>query len=129
MTAPRGLTLDAGALIQLERGSRDVWALLNAATRGRPRRVTVPATALTQAWRGRGHPNLARALQGCDLEPLTPQMARRAGTLCGLTDTSDIVDATVMVSAASRGDAVVTTDYDDLARLAETLPTVRVLGI
>ena len=53
-------------------------------------------------------------------------MAKRAGTLCGLARTSDVVDAAVMVSAATRGDTVITTDYDDLARLAELLPTVRV---
>ena len=123
---PRGLTLDAGALIQLERGDRLVWKLLNSAAHGPSRSITVPAAALAQAWRGQGHPNLARAQQACELEPFTPDMAKRAGTLCGLARTSDVVNAAVMVSAATRGDTVITTDYDDLARLAELLPTVRV---
>ena len=57
---------------------------------------------------------------------MSPELAKRAGTLCGLAGTSDVVDAAVMASAASRGDTVLTTDYDDLARLAEVVPTVRV---
>ena len=61
--------------------------------------------------------------------PLSPELARQAGILCGLAGTSDIVDAAVMASAACRGDSVLTTDYDDLARLAEVLPSVRVIGI
>ena len=129
MSPRRGLTLDAGALIQIERGDREVWKLLNALTRAPGRHVTIPATALAQVWRGTGHANLARALKGCELEPLTPEMAKRAGTLCGLTRTSDIVDATVVVSAATRGDTVLTTDYDDLAVLAAEVPTVRIVRV
>lgn len=125
----KGLTLDAGALIRLERSDRAAWRFLDVAARGPRRTVTVPAPALAQVWRGAGHPNLARALKGCRLEPFTPEMARRAGTLCGVTRTTDIVDAAVMVSAAIRGDTVLTTDEHDLTVLAEALPTVRVLRI
>jgi hypothetical protein len=126
---PRGLTLDAGALIGLERNDRRAWAVLNAVVRGVPRTVTVPAPALAQVWRGDGHPNLARALRGCTVDPLTDDAARRAGTLCGRTGTADVVDAAVMVSAAGRGDTVVTSDPGDLARLAQVLPTVRVVSL
>ncbi len=71
--------------------------------------------------------NLARAMKGCELESLTPEMAKRAGTLCGLSGTSDIVDATIVVSAATRGDTILTTDFDDLAVLAAELPTVQIV--
>jgi hypothetical protein len=127
--AKADLTLDAGVLIQLEKGNRAAWARLGEA-RGRHRRVvTVPVAALAQAWRGGGHPNLIRALRGCELEAMSPELARQAGSLCGLAGTSDVVDAAVMASAANRGDTVLTTDYDDLARLAEVVPTVRVIAI
>jgi len=126
---PRGLTLDAGALIGLERNDRRMWALLNAALRGPSRPVTVPALALAQVWRGDGPPTLARALRGCAVDPLTAEAARRAGTLCGRTGTADVVDAAVIVSAAARGDLVITSDPDDLTRLADNLPTVRVVPI
>jgi len=125
----RGLTLDAGALIGLERNDRRVWSLLNAAVRGPSRPVTVPTPALAQVWRGDGPANLARALRGCAVDPLSAEAARRAGTLCGRTGTADVVDAAVIVSAAARGDLVVTTHPDDLTRLAEDLPTVRVVAI
>jgi len=128
MTRP-DLTLDADALIKLEKGDRLIWTLISVGVRRQRRRITVPAAALAQAWQGRGHPNLVRALGACDLEPMTPELAKQAGTLCGLAGTSDVVDAAVMASAASRGDAVLTSGHDDLARLAEVVPTVRVIGI
>jgi hypothetical protein len=127
--ATRDLTLDAGVLIQLEKGDHAAWARLGEARHRNRRLITVPAAALAQAWRGKGHPNLIRALQGCELESMSPELARAAGTLCGLARTTDVVDAAVMASAASRGDTVLTTDYDDLARLAQVVPTVRVIGI
>ena len=123
------LTLDAGVLSKLEKGDRLAWSLVAAGGREQDRRITVPAAALAQAWRGHGHPNLIRALRACELESMSPEMARRAGTLCGLAGTTDAVDAAVMASAATRGDAVLTTDYDDMARLAGIVPSVRVIGI
>jgi len=60
---------------------------------------------------------------------MSPDLAKQAGALCGLAGTSDVVDAAVMASAATRGDTVLTTDYDDLARLAEVVPTVRIISI
>jgi hypothetical protein len=38
-----------------------------------------------------------------------------------------VVDAVVMASAASRGDRVLTSDFDDLDRLRSYFPTVRLL--
>jgi len=64
---------------------------------------------------------LSRLLKGCRLDPLTDQQARAAGVGCGASRTADIVDATVVVTAAARGDTIVTSDPDDLARLADAL--------
>lgn len=80
--------------------------------------VTVPAGVLAQVWRGSTQVGLQRFLQGAAIEPLDADLARRAGTLCGLAGTSDVVDASVVIGAAARGDAVVTSDYADIARLA-----------
>ena len=129
MNPREDLTLGVGALIKLERGDRLAWSLLSVGARRQRRRVTVPAAALAQVWRGKGHPNLIRALRAFELESMSPELARAAGTLCGLAHTADVVDAAVMASAATRGDTVLTTDHDDLARLAEVVPTVRVIGI
>jgi len=40
-----------------------------------------------------------------------------------------VIDAIVMASAASRGDVVYTSDFDDLERLRSFFPSVRVLVV
>ena len=69
-------------------------------------------------WRGARNANLARALDGCDLEPLDVELAKAAGILCGRAGTTDPVDALVVASAARRGDDIITTDPEDLRALA-----------
>jgi uncharacterized protein YaiI (UPF0178 family) len=58
-------------------------------------------------------------LKLCRPEPLSYELARRAGELCGRSGTADIVDAVVVESAASRGDLVLTSDINDLEHLAD----------
>ena len=60
------------------------------------------------------------------LEPLTPEVALQAGKLLARTGRSNAVDATVVASAAQRGDIVVTGDSEDLRELAEHVPGVDV---
>lgn len=92
----------------------------------RARRVPlgVPAGVVAQVWRnGREQARLA-GLLGSDIveiEPLDDASARAAGQLCGVTRTSDVIDASVVLSARARGRAVVTSDPDDIARLDPTL--------
>ena len=118
MVTATPLTLDAGALIALERGDRVTSSRMRAAVLEGVVRV-VPTVVLTQVWR---HPSrqvtLARVLRGCQVEPLTEELAREAGLLCAAAGTTDAVDAVVMASARSRGGAVLTSDPDDLGRLA-----------
>ena len=52
---------------------------------------------------------------------MSEQLAREAGHACALAGSSDVVDATVVVLALSRDDLAVTSDEDDLKRLAEAL--------
>jgi predicted nucleic acid-binding protein len=47
----------------------------------------------------------------------------------GRTGTDDPVDAIVAQSAARRGDIILTSDPDDLQRLADDLGTIRVRGV
>jgi predicted nucleic acid-binding protein len=128
VTARHGLTLDAGALIAFERGEQRVRALLREAS-SNDRLVTVPATVVAKAWRGGRHRWLAELLNVAVVEPLTDELARRAGELLAGTGTSNTVDATVAVSAAQRGDIIVTSDPDDLQRFADDLPVVRVFAL
>jgi rRNA-processing protein FCF1 len=115
-----GITYDTGALVAAEANRVDIWALHRDALRHEIRPV-VPAAVLAQAWRGGPQHQLSRLLRGCKIEPMTEQLAREAGAACGAARTSDVVDATVVISALSRGDLVVTSDPGDLAHLADAL--------
>jgi predicted nucleic acid-binding protein len=115
----RGVTLDAGALIALDRDDRRVVALLaRAAELGA--RVTVPASALAQAIR---HPakqaRLSRLIRQpkTDVATLDTIDATHVGILLAASRTSDIADAHVVICARRHGEAIVTSDPDDLARL------------
>ncbi len=118
-----GLTLDAGALIGLERRSSRVHGALSEAA-GSGLHVRVPAAVLTQAWRnGSRQSLLARLLDAprTSVVELDRVGAQRTGELLGITRTSDPVDASVVVCARTHRDVVVTSDPDDLLVLDPTL--------
>jgi hypothetical protein len=121
-----GLTLDAGALIALDRDDRRVIALLARAAETAAR-VTVPATALAQAMRRPSRQaRLARLVRQptTDLVPLDGLDATTVGILLAATGTADIADAHVVVCARRARQAVITSDPDDLRRLDPTLRLV-----
>jgi hypothetical protein len=115
-----GLTYDAGALLAGEAGKRRFW-LLHRRTLQRGVTPSVPAAVLAQTWRAGPQPLLSRLLGGCGVESLTEREARATGAALAAAGTSDVVDAMVVVGAARRGDRVVTTDPDDLRRLARAI--------
>jgi hypothetical protein len=115
----RGATLDAGALIALDRDNRRVVVLLaRAAEVGA--RMTVPATALAQAIRQPARQvRLARLLRQptTDIAPLDGPDATSVGILLAASRTADIADAHVVVCARRARQAIVTSDPGDLQRL------------
>ena len=115
-----GVTYDAGALLAAERGSRQMLAQHRRALESGVVPV-VPATALAQAWRGGPQPRLSRLLAGCQVEELNEQRARSAGAALALAKTSDVVDASVAVGAAARGDVVITSDAADIQHIASAI--------
>jgi hypothetical protein len=121
-----GLTMDAGALIGVDRNDRRVLVLLTRA-RETGSRVTVPASALAQAVR---HPErqarLARLLRQptTDVVPLDRVDATSVGRLLAASGTSDVVDAHVVICARRVGQRAVTSDPDDLRALDPTLQIV-----
>ena len=100
-----GVTLDAGALIALDRNDRRVVALITgSAERGVP--VTIPATALAQAIRNPARQvRLTRLMRqpGTHLVHLDGPGATATGRLLAATRTSDIADAHVVVCARRAG--------------------------
>jgi len=115
-----GITYDAGALVAAERNDRTLWALHRRALE-RGLRPTVPAGVLAQVWRGGPQAELSRLLKGCRVEDLDEMRSRAAGQACGRSGTSDVIDATVVVGSIARGDLVITTDTDDIKRVASAL--------
>jgi hypothetical protein len=114
-----GLTLDAGALIAFERADRRITLLLGVALRDQVE-IVVPAGVVAQVWRdGRRQARLARLLgaEEVEVEILDDRRARAVGQLCGVRRTTDIVDASVVLCARTRGHRIVTSDPDDLAHL------------
>lgn len=114
-----GVTLDAGALIALDRDERRVVVLVARAAERRAR-VTVPAGALAQAIRRpERQVRLARLIRQptTDVVPLDRLDATHIGKLLAASGTSDVVDAHVVLAARRAGQAIVTSDPDDLQRL------------
>ena len=121
-----GITFDAGGLVALDRNDRRVLTLLARATE-RGMRVTIPATALAQAMRNPARQvRLSRLIRqaGTDLIALDGPDATAVGLLLARTATADIVDAHVVVCAQRAGQAVVTSDGNDLRRIAPRLQLV-----
>ena len=118
--------LDAGALIAIARGDRDTVAVIEAA-RLDHRSVVVPAGVVAQSWRdGSRQALLARFLSASDVEVevMTDELARAIGRLCGATQTSDILDASVVIAARAHNATILSSDRGDLARLDQTLAIV-----
>ncbi len=123
-----GITFDAGGLIALDRNDRRVIALLARADE-QGMRVTIPATALAQAIRNPARQVRLRRLirqVNTDLIALDGPDATAVGLLLGRSGTADIADAHVVVCAQRAGQSVVTSDPDDLKRLA---PGLRLLAV
>lgn len=121
-----GAVLDAGALVAFERNDRRLVAIVaRALNHGDP--LVVPAGVVAQVWRdGARQVRLVRLLGSplVGVAPLDDAAARAAGQLCGLSRTTDIVDASVVVVAREHQLRVLTSDPDDLHRLDRRLDVV-----
>jgi PIN domain len=110
-----GITADTGFLVGLERLKPRSRALLQASKEKR-QRIVVPAAVLAEWWRG--GPRHAQILKlGFNVEPMSERLAKAAGEALAEVPGATAIDAIVMASAASRGDVVHTSDFDDLSRL------------
>jgi len=122
-----GLTFDAGGLIAIERRDRRARVLIDEAERA-GWKIAVPVGPLAQVWRGDPRQVLlARFLSvsgGVEIVDWDAPSARAAGVLCGRTDTSDVVDASVALCARERSHRVVTSDPGDFTVLDPRLTVI-----
>jgi len=114
-----GVTYDTGALLAAERNDRRMWAL-HAGLLAEEVVPVVPAPVLAEAWRGSPRQaSLSRLLAMCEVEPMSEEQARRVGVLAGKASHDDVVDVTVVEGAVRRADAVVTSNEEDIRRIAD----------
>lgn len=118
-------TFDTGMLVALERRKQRALALA-ARAHELGEVITVPTAVVGEWWRGRTDAR-DRIMRFVVVEPLTTTLAKIAGEALARAKGATLVDAIVMASAAIRGDIVVTSDVDDMVRLAEVFPSVRIL--
>ena len=113
------LVLDAGAFVAVERGGRDVVALIKR-ERLAGRSPVTSGGVVAQVWRGGSGRQVpvARLLAGTDVVPIDDRLGRRAGMLLARSGQSDAIDAAVVCLAAD-GDDILTSDPRDLRALAQ----------
>jgi hypothetical protein len=127
-TSPAAVVLDSGALIAFERADPRMRALCREALRTGTKLV-IPAGVLGQVWRDNARQVPLRALltgETTSIPALDQVMAQAAGILCGRAGTSDVIDATVALTARLEHAVVVTSDVDDIRRLDPTLAIERI---
>lgn len=126
----RGVVLDAGALIALDRRDTGMLDLLRATLSGAVE-ITIPRTVIAQVWRGGPQVNTARLLRAADarqgvvtVDELTDERAKQIGVAIGRCKHPDIVDVHVALVAGERGHVVLTSDDRDITKIDSEL-TIR----
>lgn len=123
-----GVVFDTGALIAVDRGDRALAVLVSEARRSKSV-ITVPAGCVAQAWR---HPRRQARVATLLRQPevrvvaLDDRESRHIGLLLAATGCTDVVDGHVAVCAHRLGQTVLTSDPDDLRRLAPGIAIHRV---
>lgn len=113
------LLLDAGAFVAVERGDRDLMALIKR-ERQAQRAPLSHGGVVAQIWRGGSgrQTELSRLLGGVDVRALDQELGKKAGVLLGRSGAADAVDA-ALVCLAADGDDILTSNPEDLRTLAE----------
>ena len=115
-----GVVFDTGALIAVERGDRAVTVLV-AEARRTSAPITVPAGCVAQAWRSPARQARLAVLlrqRNVEIAALDDEAARRIGLLLAASGTSDVIDGHVALCAHRTRRPVLTSDPDDIRRLA-----------
>ncbi|MEW2355149.1 PIN domain-containing protein [Spirillospora sp. NPDC029432] len=128
-----GYTLDAGALIALERRSPRMLRLLDQARQGKAE-ISIPRSVIAQVWRGGPkQAHLSRLLYAAGtphprvaIDELTADRARQIGRTIGESGHCDIVDVHVALLARERGHVIITSDRGDIGKVDPMLPLLQI---
>ena len=117
------IVYDASVLIAADRNDPRVW---HKHTQRLALAIIplVPSAVVAQVSRSPRQVQLRRFLRGCKVIPLQEDDAHAVGRLLGAAGTNDVVDGCVVTLAADRGAGVVTSDRDDIERLATAAESV-----
>lgn len=118
-----GVVFDTGALIAVERGDRELAVLLAESKRLRTP-IVVPSGCVAQVWRQPARQARTATLlrqPHVEVVVLDDADARWIGLLLAATGTRDVVDGHVAVCAHRGGLPVLTSDPDDIGRLAPSV--------
>lgn len=123
------LVLDAGALIGVERGSRELAVLIEQINEIDGETI-IPASALAQVWRGGPRSaRLAQLIEGSGIDALDESRAKEVGVRLGARGGSDVADGHVVCCAIEHDVPVATSDRDDIEALVEPGEPVRLIPI
>lgn len=118
MKGARGVVLDAGAFIALERRDRVMVSLARRfVDEGTP--LVTSAGVVAQVWRGgdRAQVPIAFLLRRTQVVDLTHAVAKTLGRMLGATRTKDPIDAHIVLLARERRWSVLSSDPGDLRAL------------
>ena len=108
---------DAGVLVAADRNERRAWAEHKVRLEQGILPV-VPVPVVAQVSRSPRQVQLRRFLAGCVVAAPGESEAHEAGRLLGIAKTSDVVDAFVVTAAIRERATILTSDPDDIERLA-----------
>jgi hypothetical protein len=111
---------DAGVLIAADKSDRSVWAEHRVRLEAGELPL-VPAAIVAQVSRTPRQAQLRRVLRGCEVVPLDELRAHRVGAILAASRTTDVVDGAVVELAIAHRAAVITSDPDDIRRLAASV--------
>ncbi|MEU9452999.1 hypothetical protein [Streptomyces sp. NPDC048277] len=122
------IVYDTGALIAAAKNDQ---AFLNQHYKmlSRGKIPVVPAGVLAQGWDSRAKAAaLHRVLHGCEVMPFTEALAKAAAVLCQKNKTSDVIDASVVLTAITYDEApIFTDDLGDIRALVDCAGRKRIV--
>jgi predicted nucleic acid-binding protein len=126
-----GLTLDTSALIALEKRRKGMAEVVRVAADAGVR-ITAPANAVAEWWRGRTD-RRDYVFGMVVVRDVDAEIAKLAGEALawfeGDVDDRVTIDATVMATAALYGPNLYTGDFKDMERFAGFFPAVKLFGL
>lgn len=123
------LVLDAGALIALEKGSKQLAGLVRNGT-GLGLRIVVPASVLAQVWRGGPRSaSVARLIDANEVDSLDEARAKEVGARLGSRRRYDIADAHVVCCALEHRAVVASSDEGDIRALSDPKDDLTVIPV